>query len=386
MVHPPQRGISYGREMEATTGLAEFIDRERLQIVAEWETFARSLLPEATGMSELVLRDHADQILSAIVEDMKTLQSAGEQAEKSKGRGSAQHLGAIGKLHAVLRIQFGFKLGQMVAEYRALRASVLRLWARGGSDPAGVTRFNESIDEALTEAVIAFTTTTEHFRDQSLGILGHDLRNPLSSVVMGATTLMESSELSERNRSTAERMLNSAQRMGRMIEDLLDLTRTRFGDMIPILRAPIDLGPLCRQVVSELEGHRPPGQLTLVERGDLRGSWDSDRISQVLSNLVWNAIQHGKKASPIEVRVSDHGDEVWLEVHNEGPAIPDDVQATLFQPLVRHTRDVQTRAGLGLGLYIASQVAVAHGGTLTVSSSESTGTSFTARLPRKTAA
>ncbi|CAN5861174.1 HAMP domain-containing sensor histidine kinase [soil metagenome] len=368
--------------MEVTIGLAEFIDKERRHIVAEWETFARSLLPEATGMSGLVLRDHADQILSAIVQDMKTRQSAAEQAEKSKGRGSAQQLGAIGKLHAVLRIQFGFKLGQMVAEYRALRASVLRLWEHGGNDPAGVTRFNESIDEALTEAVVAFTTTTEHFRDQSLGILGHDLRNPLSSVVMGAQLLMESTELTEQNRSTATRMFNSAERMSRMIEDLLDLTRTRFGDLIPIVRAPMDLAPLCKQVVSELEGHRP-GQLTLVESGDLRGSWDSDRISQVLSNLVWNAIQHGKKTCPIEVSVIDHGEEVWLGVHNEGPAIPEDVQATLFQPMMRHTKDVQTRSGLGLGLYIASQVVMAHGGTLTVSSSESAGTSFTARLPRR---
>ncbi len=369
--------------MEVTIGLAEFIDTERLQIVAEWETFARSLLPEATGMSELVLRDHADQILSAIVQDMNTRQSAAEQAEKSKGRGSAQQLGAIGKLHAVLRIQFGFKLGQMVAEYRALRASVLRLWERGGNDPAGVTRFNESIDEALTEAVVAFTTTTEHFRDQSLGILGHDLRNPLSSVVMGAQALMESTELNAQNRSTATRMFNSAERMSRMIEDLLDLTRTRFGDLIPIVRAPMDLAPLCRQIVSELAGHRPPGQLKLVESGDLRGSWDSDRISQVLSNLIWNAIQHGNKVSPIEVSVTAHGEEVWLEVHNEGSALPEDVQATLFQPMVRHTKDVQSRSGLGLGLYIASQVAVAHGGTLTVSSSESAGTSFTARLPRQ---
>lgn len=160
------------------TSLARFIDEARAAIVAEWEAFARSIQPSAGGMNATALRDHADEILSAIVLDMRSQQTAAEQAEKSKGRGAAQRLEAIGQIHAALRIESGFKLGQMVAEYRALRASVLRLWEREGADPAGVTRFNESIDEALTEAVTRFTETTEHYRDQSLGILGHDLRNP----------------------------------------------------------------------------------------------------------------------------------------------------------------------------------------------------------------
>ena len=204
--------------------LSQFIDAERTTIVIEWEAFARSLLPEAGGMSPRALRDHADEILTAIVNDMNSRQSSEEQAEKSKGRGDAQRLGKIGRLHATLRIEFGFKLGQMVAEYRALRASVLRLWEKKGADPAGVTRFNEAIDEALTEAVESFVGTTEHYRDQSLGILGHDLRNPLSAIVTGSTMLIGSEELSDKSVRIAARMLNSANRMGRMIADLLDLT------------------------------------------------------------------------------------------------------------------------------------------------------------------
>lgn len=119
-----------------------------------------------------------------------------------------------------------------------------------------MTRFNESIDEALTEAVKSFTETTEHYRDQSLGILGHDLRNPLSGIVMGSTLLINSQELSDKSVRIAARMLSSAKRMDRMIGDLLDLTRTRFGDLLPVLPAPIDLSPLCQQVVAELEGLR----------------------------------------------------------------------------------------------------------------------------------
>jgi signal transduction histidine kinase len=224
--------------------LAEFIDAERATIVAEWETFARTLLPAAGGLTALALRDHADEILSAIVRDMKSRQSGREQAEKSKGHGDAQHLEEVGQLHAGLRIESGFGLAQMVSEYRALRASVLRLWEKTGSDPGGVTRFNEAIDEALTEAVNRFTETTEHYRDQTLGILGHDLRNPLSAIITGSTLLVHSENLDDRSLGIAARMLNSANRMDRMIGDLLDLTRTRFGDLIPVVPARIDLAAL----------------------------------------------------------------------------------------------------------------------------------------------
>ncbi len=368
------------QSMSGVDGLAEFIDDERAQIVADWEAFARTLLPAAVGMSGPALRDHADQILTAIIHDMRSRQSAAEQAEKSKGRGEAQHLGEIGQLHAALRIEDGFKVSQLVAEY--LRASVLRLWEKSGTDPGGVTRFNESIDEALTEAVQSFTETTEHFRDQSLGILSHDLRNPLSAIVMGATLLMGSEKLDDQCLRIATRMFSSANRMGRMIADLLDLTRTRFGDRIPIVRTPIDLDPLCRQVLSELEGLRAPGDLRFTAKGDLHGEWDGDRVAQVLSNLVSNAIQHGGKSDPIDVVASGLRAEVVLEVHNGGATIPPTALNTMFNPMVRHQGPFQTNAGLGLGLYIASQVVLAHGGTLEVTSTDARGTTFTARLPR----
>jgi signal transduction histidine kinase len=366
----------------AVLKFAEFIDKERATIVAEWETFARTLLPASSGMDALTLRDHVDDILTAIVLDMRAQQTKAEQAEKSKGRGGAQRLGEIGRIHAALRIGSGFRLGQLVAEYRALRASVLRLWENKGRDPGGVTRFNEAIDEALTEAVHRFTTTTEHFRDQSLGILGHDLRNPLSAIIAGSTLLIGSEELGDRSVRIAARMLNSANRMSRMIDDLLDLTRTRFGDAIPVVRTPLDLDPLCRQVTAELEGLRPAGGVRFTPAGDLHGDWDGDRIAQVLSNLLRNAIQHGSPDAPITLAATGRDDEVVLEVHNGGPPIPAEALATLFDPMVRHVADATANTGLGLGLYIASQVVLAHGGTLGVTSTDADGTRFTVRLPR----
>ena len=363
--------------------LAEFIDERRQSIVAEWEKFASTLFPGAENMSRSALRDHADEILDAIIADMKSHQTAAEQARKSKGHGDAENLGDVGTLHASLRIEAGFKIGHMVAEYRALRASVLRLWEKEGTDPGGVTRFNEAIDEALTEAVNQFTDTTEHYRDQSLGILGHDLRNPLGAIISGATLLMNSDELGDRNSRVAARMLNSANRMNRMIGDLLDLTRTRFGDLIPVVRVPMDLEPLCRQVIAELEGSGSAADLQFNPSGDLRGEWDGDRIAQVLSNLLRNAIQHGGTKDPISLNAREDGDQVILEVHNGGGVIPKGIMASLFEPMVRHAGDDQKNAGLGLGLYIAHQVVLAHGGTLEVTSTADDGTTFTARMPRQ---
>ncbi len=362
--------------------LADFIDAERSAIVAEWEAFASTLLPAAEGMNPTALRDHANQILTAIVHDMRSRQTAAEQADKSRGYGNVQNLGEMGQVHAALRIEFGFKLGQIVAEYRALRASVLRLWEKKGSDPGGVTRFNEAIDEALTEGVSSFTTTTEHYRDQSLGILGHDLRNPLAAIISGSTLLIGSEKLDDRSISIAARMLNSANRMNRMISDLLDLTRTRFGDAIPVARGAMDLEPLCRQVIAELEGLRPSGEVHFEPKGDLRGDWDSDRIAQALSNLVRNAIQYGGKDDPIRLVAQDVGAEVLVEVHNGGPTISQAALTTIFDPMVRHAAKNQTHAGLGLGVYIASQIVSSHGGKIIATSTDVAGTTFSVRLPR----
>jgi len=375
--------FTIARATEISMDLAEFIDAERASIVAEWESFARTLLPAAGGMSGLALRDHAEEILSAIVHDMRSPQTRREQAEKSKGQGDAQHLEEVGQLHAGLRIEFGFKLGQIVAEYRALRATVLRLWEKTGTDPRGVTRFNEAVDEALTEAVNRFTETTEHYRDQTLGILGHDLRNPLSAIVTGSTVLISSEKLDDRSLGIAARMLSSANRMNRMIGDLLDLTRTRFGDLIPVVPAPIDLEPMCQQVVAELEGLRPAGTLRFTRRGDLRGEWDADRIAQVLSNLIRNAIQHGGTNDRIDIVASGSRDEVVVEVHNGGPCIPENAIGTIFEPMVRHRGGSHTNVGVGLGLYIAAQIVLAHGGKLDVTSTEAEGTTFAMRLPRQ---
>ncbi|MDB4974195.1 MAG: Sensor histidine kinase [Myxococcaceae bacterium] len=369
--------------MAQESSLADFIHEQRVTIVGEWQAFAQTLLPAAGLMTGSALRDHANEILTAIIGDMNSQQTAEEQSEKSKGRGQAQRLEAIGGVHAALRIENGFKLGQLVAEYRALRASVLRLWARHGADAPGVTRFNEAIDEALIEAVKLFATTSEHYRDQTLGILGHDLRNPLSAMMTASTMLLDAERIEPHIIKVAARVLHSAaNRMNRMVADLLDLTRTRAGDSIPVTPMPMDLQPLCHQLVAELSAMHPQGGVRFTARGSLRGRWDGDRISQVISNLLHNAIRHGSSSEPIDLIAEDHGTDIVLRVHNCGRAIPLGVQASIFEPMVRHVGNERLDAGIGLGLYIASQVVLAHHGTLTVTSSDVDGTTFTVRLPR----
>lgn len=366
----------------SSSTLAAFIDRERVAIVDEWETFARSLSPASDGMNARALRDHADEILTAIVEDMNSQQTAREQRDKSLGRLEGGPLGMISKIHAELRLESGFNLDQVVAEYRALRASVLRLWPDPGADAPGICRFNEAIDEALAEAVTRYTETTSRYRDQSIGILSHDLRNPLQSIILGSRLLKESSFQEEPVMRIAERISRSAGRMDRMICDLLDLTRTRFGQGIPVVPVSMDLVPICTQVIDELELSGRAGSIRFCPQGDLQVEWDGDRIAQLISNLVRNAIQHGAEGGVVELRALDRAWEVWIEVHNEGPAIPETHVKTIFDPMIRHVAD-RPSSGLGLGLFIASQVALAHGGSLSVSSTSDDGTTFSARLPRR---
>ena len=367
--------------------LADFIRDNHGVIVKEWETFAATLTPAADAMTNAALRDHAVEILTAIVDDMNRPQGRVEQAEKSKGQSDVHRMEAVGRIHAGLRVEGGFKLDQLVAEYRALRASVLRLWGKAGGEPRAydleeVTRFNEAIDEALTEATNWYSATIEKTRDQFLAILGHDLRNPIAGILLSAAKLKKAAGLEDPQSKAALRIMNSAQRMERMVNDLLDLTRTRLGGGIPVALTALDLEPVLREVLGELEAAHPDWELRFQVTGDLRGDWDRDRVAQVISNIVGNAFQHGKDKAPIRVIAEGQENEVVIAVKNEGPPIPPAHLSTIFEAMVRHGGD-DGSTSLGLGLYIAREIVNAHHGTISVTSTtEEGGTTFTVRLPR----
>jgi signal transduction histidine kinase len=261
---------------------------------------------------------------------------------------------------------------------------VIRLWAADHGDEQGeLTRFNEAIDETLAESASQYSGMVSHTREQFLAVLGHDLRNPLAAITAGAMLLSRSDSLDNKHARVATRILDSAERMSRMVSSLLDLARTRLGSSIPIVRKAMNLTTVCQQVIAELEVVYPDHSLRFASEGDLSGEWDGDRLTQVVSNLVANALQYG--AASVTVTARALGEEVEFQVHNDGEPIPEGALKTIFEPMVRHADQDGGRntTGLGLGLFIAREVVAAHCGTLGVASTASEGTTFTVRLPRR---
>lgn len=217
----------------------------------------------------------------------------------------------------------------------------------------------------------------EEAREQFIAILGHDLRNPLASIVGGIDSLRA---LPEPYARTVGRIARSTTRIERIIRALLDFARGRLGGGIPIAPRPCDMRLICDDVLQEIKQVFPTRMITFEGTGDLRGEWDPDRLEQVLSNLLGNAVAHG--VDPIVLTSHAEADHVVTAVHNRGLQIPDALLPTLFEPFTRATQDSTGHGGLGLGLYIASEIVRGHGGTLAVSSSAGGETVFTFALPR----
>jgi len=212
-------------------------------------------------------------------------------------------------------------------------------------------------------------------RDMYLGILGHDLRNPLNTIVASLYTLDR--VLTDDARKVLARMARSTQRMSRMIEQLLDFTRARLGEGIILDLSAGDLRDISHGVVEELEAQHP--HRIRFEGKSVPGRFDSDRLAQAVANLVGNALQHGSPDEPVDVRVTSHNGHGRLEVENRGAPIPDAVKATIFEPF-RRAETRQDSSGLGLGLYIAREIVRAHGGTIEVESADNR-TTFAIELP-----
>ena len=236
-------------------------------------------------------------------------------------------------------------------------------------------------NEAQREALIGELTRRVHFGAMFIGILSHDLRNPLGAISMTAESAMSSGNGDEKLERQMRRIVASAERMGRMIDQLLDLTRIRVGRGLPVDRAPVDLGQLCHTVVDEMAHRIGSAQVTVGVQGDASGLWDRDLLGQLLSNMLGNAVQHRVPDTPIQVSIDGRdGQAVVLEVNNRG-CIPAERLPGLFEPFKR--REAGDRSmGLGLGLYITQQIAAAHGGDVAVRSNDEQGTTFVLRLPR----
>jgi signal transduction histidine kinase len=224
------------------------------------------------------------------------------------------------------------------------------------------------------------------FEEQLIGIVSHDLRNPLSAVIFAAEVLRSRPGLDERQTKAVERIVTSCGRAVRMIEDLLDFSRVRLGGGLALTTAPVDLHVLAARVVEELLVTRPGRRVALEAVGDGAGIWDADRLAQVVQNLVGNALQHTTEDVGVRVRTSGEGSHVVLTVHNDGPTIAAEDLERLFQPFQQGRGAHPIGRSVGLGLYITAHIVEAHGGFVDVQSSADTGTTFRVVLPRDSGA
>jgi signal transduction histidine kinase len=366
--------------------LSEFIVENVEEILSQWVEFARTL-SSGKPLDVEGLRDHAKKMLLAVAAEMATGQTDAQQQAKSRGEApvieGAEDTAA--ETHGDQRYLQGFKLEELVAEFRALRATVIRLWTH--TTPVDertvyeLTRFNEGIDQLLAESILHFSAQLNRARQLFLGMLGHDLRTDLQ-VIFACADRLQRSPSAEQIEKYVPHINQSANHIRMMAEDLLDVVRTQLGRQLPVEGADMDAAALCEEVLLPFQQLHPECKIGLSVEGNVSGEWDRNRIQQMLTNLVRNAFQHGDRTKPITLSVRGDEDSVLFEVHNFGDAIPSSLIAHIFDPLRQGDRQGD-RTSLGLGLYIASAIAQAHRGTLSVSSFEAAGTTFSARLPRR---
>ena len=368
--------------------LAEFINIHSETIVAEAARYARTLAPLAHE-SELTLQDHIPKILEAIVLDLAHSQSSNEAHAKSLGQGAvlSATVDSAAQTHGRQRARSGLQMTQLVAEYRALRAGVLRLWAE--NEPLAIPvvdliRFNEAIDQAVAESVEFFSEETDQLRNVFLGVLGHDLRGPLNAILLTAELI--SRKTKESPLSEVGVLIRSGRRMASLLDTLLQYNRSALGGGMKIHRELTNLGEQCAAEVELLRAALPDARIDFSAEGDTEGLFDASAVREALGNLVNNAATYGD-AGPVSVTLTGGVAAVSLKVANTGPEIPSAEIPKLFKALQRGSMaDTSgTHTNLGLGLFIVQQIVVAHGGQVRCVSSAAK-TSFELEFPRAVAA
>ena len=222
----------------------------------------------------------------------------------------------------------------------------------------------------------------EQFEQQLIGIVSHDLRNPLSAILLQTSTLQRNEALDERTRKGLLRIHSTVNRALRLIADLLDFTQARLGGGLPVKPTPIDFDEQIKHAVEDLQLSHRDRTIVLEQHASGIGEWDADRLTQIVSNLLGNALQYSRPDTPVTVRTRGEGDEVALEVHNLGASISREMIPALFEPMKRGMDQLSAPRSVGLGLYIVDQIVRAHRGRISVESTAEQGTTFTVRLPR----
>jgi signal transduction histidine kinase len=221
-------------------------------------------------------------------------------------------------------------------------------------------------------------------RERLIGIIGHDLRNPLDTIIMASALQMSHGQLTSDDARLATRIVNSGQRMARMIGQLVEFTRVRLGGGFDLSLKRCDLGEICKDIAEELR-ISSSAEIRQTVQGDVTGICDADRVAEALSNIAGNAVDHATPGTPVLMHARGDTEAVVVEITNQGACIPPDQLPVIFKAFRRADANAKSDGGhLGLGLYIACEIVRSHGGTLSVTSADET-TTFTMRLPRSTA-
>ena len=370
--------------------LGASILRNREPLARGWLGFARTLMP-AAGLSDDELLDSIPELLDALAANMDAPQTDGPQRRPADGERMtpSSTIERYSRSHAGTRLSQGFRLEHLVLEYRTLRTNILRCWVADRTAPVGniqeVIHLDESIDRCLFESIAWFSGGLSSARDLFLGVLGHDLRSPLAAIATSATLLLHDAHASARTTKIAAQVAASAERMSKMVHDLLDFARTRMGGRLPIVTVRMALAPLLSEAVEEARAALPDAIVRCAIDDPLQGDWDADRMCQLVANLIINAYQHGAADKAIDVVARTEEQVIVISVHNEGPAIPDSARTRVFEPLMQSptqwTDHPVLSGSIGLGLYICREIARAHGGEIEVDSAPARGTTFAVRIP-----
>lgn len=369
--------------------LSDFICAHMDEILEQWDAFARQVAPSGAHLSHEVLRDHAQTMLDDIARDMRENQSPRQQRLKSQGRGGGTTDTAASE-HGSQRQARGFTLLQLSAEFRALRATVLRLWLPKvpHDDPQTVRdlmRFNEGIDQALAESIVAYSRRTQQTRDLFLAVLGHDLRSPLAGMLLAGDMLAQGDVPPEKVARIGANLARGAKVMRHIVDDLIGYTRSQLDEGLPMCPKRCDLREVLESAIADATATYPGNRYDLRAEPGLVGRYDPTRLYQMFLNLLVNAGRHSRGQAPVVVEACAAEDAYVVDITNQGQTIPPGKLESIFRPLVQLSgEDGVERSGtsLGLGLFIAREVAKAHDGSLTASSTASDGTTFTATLPR----
>lgn len=366
--------------------LTEYIRANADGLIGAWVRESPPASIAAGGYSDEQLSDRLRELLLHIAEAIHDLPDRNADAAVY----NPADFTAWGRQHAEERLRQGYSLDDVIAEFCGLRELIMQGWnqlPRRDSDAAcrDLMRFNRALDLGLTESVRRYAIDQTHARDLFTGMLVHDLRNPLSSISGLSALLVRAPDSAGGIAAIGDKLGKASERMKDIIEEMLDVLQARLGRSLPLKRGRASLLEICNRVVEELRDQHPDSRIRIATSGDVAGVWDQARLFRVLSNLVSNALKYRSANTVVDIDITGRDQNVGISVTNEGPAISGEDLVSMFEPMVRlrqHASDGrEATRGLGLGLYVARQLVLAHGGSIEAKS-ESGSNTFTVLLPR----